>query len=213
MSKNNTNSGKGFLEFITSRKKTLIGLIIIFIGYLWLNPIGTYDNMVINDQSTQKQWGNVQTSYQERNDLIPNLVATVKGYADHEMNTLIGVIEKRSEATSTNIDPSNMSSDQIKTFMDNQGEITSALSKLMVVVEKYPDLKANENFKNLQASLEGIENKIRVERNKYNDKVQIENTYLSTFKNKMLNKLFEFKQKEYFESSEGADEAPVVSFE
>lgn len=200
------------MEFLKSNIKLIITMGILFITFLWVNPIGTYNTMVDNDETTNKSWGNVETAYQERMDLIPNLVATVKGYADHEKETLEGVIEARANATKTTIDPSNMSAEQIQAYMDNQQQLTSALSKLMVVVEKYPELKANQGFLDLQVSLEGMENKIRVERNNYNSKAEIENKYMRKFPKNLLNSMYDFQPKLYFESQEGAEEAPEVKF-
>lgn len=200
------------MEFLKDNVKLIVTMGILFITFLWINPIGTYNTMVDNDETTNKSWGNVETAYQERMDLIPNLVATVKGYADHEKETLEGVIEARANATKTTIDPSNMSTEQIQAYMDNQQQLTSALSKLMVVVEKYPELKANQGFLDLQVSLEGMENKIRVERNNYNSKAEIENKYMKKFPKNLLNMMYDFQPKLYFESQDGAEEAPEVKF-
>lgn len=200
------------MNFLKNNLKLLVVTGLLFFFYLWLNPVGKYNVMVNNDETTNKTWGYVETAYQERMDLIPNLVEVVKGYAKHEKETLEGVINARSKATSVNIDPSNMTQEQMKSYQANQDGLTSALSKLMVVVEKYPDLKANKNFEMLQGSLESMENKIRVERNKYNDKSEIENKYLKTFPNNILNRVYEFKYKPYFESQEGAEDAPKVIF-
>lgn len=200
------------MNFLQKNLKLLITIGVLFIGFLWINPIGTFNTMVDNDETTDSQWAQVENVYQRRMDLIPNLVATVKGYADHEKETLEGVIQARANATKTTIDPSNMSVEQIQAYMDNQQQLSSALSKLMVVVEKYPDLKANQGFLDLQASLEGSENRISEERKKFNDKAKEENSYLKKFPNNVLNSMYGFEPKPYFESQEGADTAPKVEF-
>lgn len=188
------------------------GITIFVILVLYFSIKGTYNSMVKMDESIKSAWGNVQTVYQRRVDLIPNLVNTVKGYADFEKSTLTAVIEARAKATQVTIDPSNLTKDQLNQFNNAQGEISSTLSKLMVVVEKYPELKANQNFMDLQAQLEGTENRISVERRKFNETVQIYNTYIRNFPKNIFAKIFGFEQKAYFEADQGAKNAPKVNF-
>ncbi|MBI1287413.1 MAG: LemA family protein [Flavobacteriales bacterium] len=171
-----------------------------------------YNSMVEKQEAVTAQWSQVENVYQRRADLIPNLVATVKGYADHEEGTLTAVVEARAKATSVNIDPSKLDASSIQKFQQAQDGLTSALSKLMVVVEKYPDLKANQNFLELQAQLEGTENRIAVERKKFNEAAQEYNTYIRKFPNNMIAGMFDFEKMDYFEAKEGADEAPKVEF-
>jgi LemA protein len=171
-----------------------------------------YNTMVERQEAVVAQWAQVENVYQRRADLIPNLVSTVKGYAEFEQETLTGVIEARAKATSITIDPSKLDANSIQKFQAAQDGLSSALSKLMVVVEKYPDLKANQNFLELQAQLEGTENRIAVERKKYNEISQDYNTYIKKFPNNIIAGWFDFEQKEYFKSDAGAEKAPKVEF-
>jgi LemA protein len=171
-----------------------------------------YNTMVERQEAVVAQWAQVENVYQRRADLIPNLVSTVKGYAEFEQETLTGVIEARAKATSVSIDPSKLDANSIQKFQAAQDGLSSALSKLMVVVEKYPDLKANQNFLELQAQLEGTENRIAVERKKYNEISQDYNTYIKKFPNNIIAGWFDFEQKEYFKSDAGAEKAPKVEF-
>jgi len=168
--------------------------------------------MVDKDEEVAGQWANVENAYQRRADLIPNLVNTVKGYADFEQETLTKVIEARAKATQTTIDPSNLTPESIAQFQEAQGQLSGALSRLLVTVERYPELKANTNFLELQAQLEGTENRIAVERRKFNEMVQNYNKYVRNFPNNMIAGMFGFDKKGYFEASEGAEEVPVVDF-
>ncbi len=171
-----------------------------------------YNKMVELDEKTTSQWSQVENVYQRRADLIPNLVNTVKGYAEHEQETLEGVIEARSKATSVNVDPSKLTSESIQQFNDAQQGLSSALSRLMVVVEQYPDLKANQNFLDLQAQLEGTENRITVERMKFNEATQSYNAYIRKFPRVIYAGWFGFDKKAYFEAQQGAEKAPEVQF-
>jgi len=164
------------------------------------------------DEQVTSQWAQVENVYQRRADLIPNLVNTVKGYASHERETLEGVIEARSKATSANIDPSKLTPETIQQFNQAQEGLSSALSRLMVVVERYPDLKANQNFLDLQAQLEGTENRITVERMKFNQTTQTYNAYIRKFPRVIYAGWFGFDKKAYFEAQQGADKAPEVQF-
>ncbi len=171
-----------------------------------------YNSMVKLDEKVSEQWAQVENVYQRRSDLIPNLVNTVKGYANFEKDVLTSVTEARSKATSVNVDASKLSPESIQQFQAAQGQLSSALSKLLVVVEKYPDLKANQNFLELQAQLEGTENRIAVERNKFNTVTQEYNTKIRTFPNNITAGMFGFSKKGYFEAEKGAEKAPEVKF-
>lgn len=188
----------------------IIIAVIAFGIYSW--AVG-FNNTAVEKQETAKtQWANVESAYQRRADLIPNLVNTVKGYASHEKETLEGVINARAKATSTTIDPSNVTPEQMAAFQQNQSGLSSALSKLMVVVEKYPDLKANQNFLELQSQLEGTENRINVERNRYNGLVKEYNILIRKFPAKLLAGMFGFESMTLFEAAEGSEVAPTVEF-
>ncbi|NOX86706.1 MAG: LemA family protein [Chlorobi bacterium] len=190
----------------------IIGVLVILaiILYGWFK--GSYNTMVTMDEAVKSQWAQVENVYQRRADLIPNLVNTVKGYATHEKETLEGVIEARSKATSVNIDANNLNPQTFAAFQQAQEGLTQALSRLMVVVERYPDLKANQNFLELQAQLEGTENRIAVERKKFNEVTQQYNTYIKLFPKNMLAGMFGFQQKPYFKAVEGAEKVPEVKF-
>ena len=198
---------------MTKNKKPfiLIGIValIILIGG-WL--MKGYNGMVNEDENVNLQWGEVENQYQRRLDLIPNLVNVVKGYASHEKETLEGVIEARAKATQTTIDPSNMTEEQLANFQKSQDGLSGALNRLMVVVEKYPDLKAIDNFKQLQKQLEGTENRITVARKDYNKAVTIYNKKVRSFPNNMLAGIFGFSVRPQFKAQEGAESAPTVQF-
>nr|WP_129733647.1 LemA family protein [Parabacteroides goldsteinii] len=185
-------------------------VVLLFAGYSWVK--GTYNTMVTQDEGVKTAWSQVENQYQRRMDLIPNLVNTVKGYATHEKETLEGVVSARAEATKTTIDPSNLNEESMKKFQAAQGELSSALSRLMVVMERYPDLKANQNFLELQAQLEGTENRISVERKRFNETAQSYNTYIRTFPTNILAGMFGFQPKAYFSAESGAEKAPKVEF-
>jgi len=195
-------------------KKSWITIIVIAVIaiFIYSSVKGTYNKMVTMDETVVSQWAQVENVYQRRADLIPNLVATVKGYAAHEQETLTGVVEARAKATSTTIDPSNLNAESIQAFQQAQGGLSSALSKLMVVVERYPDLKANQNFLELQAQLEGTENRITVERQKFNNSAQAYNTYIKKFPKNIYANIFGFDAKAYFKAQENAEQAPKVEF-
>lgn len=171
-----------------------------------------YNKMVTLEESVTSQWAQVENAYQRRADLIPNLVNTVKGYADFEKETLLGVTEARSNATSVKIDPTKLDANAIKQFQQVQDGLSSALSRLLVVVEKYPDLKANQSFLDLQAQLEGTENRISVERQKFNDATRDYNAYIRKFPQMIYSGWFGFEKKPYFEADQGAEKAPKVEF-
>lgn len=195
-----------------NKKYLIIGGIVLLVIILISNIVGPYNSMVTKDEGVVAQWKQVENQYQRRHDLIPNLVETVKGYASHEKETLEGVVEARAKATSTTIDVNNLNAEAIQKFQAAQDGLSSALSRLMVVVERYPDLKANQNFLELQAQLEGTENRISVERKKFNESAQDYNTYIRKFPKNLLAGMFGFEKKDYFEAAEGADTAPEVQF-
>lgn len=194
------------------KKSTKIILIIAVIGLIVFWCISKYNSFVAAEEKVSSQWGNVENVYQRRADLIPNLVNTVKGYAEHEQTTLEGVIEARSKATSVNLNAENLTEENIAAFQQAQDGLSSALSRLMVVVERYPDLKANQNYLDLQAQLEGTENRIATERRKYNETAQEFNTAIRRFPANLIAKLGDFEKKGYFTAKEGADVAPTVQF-
>lgn len=168
--------------------------------------------MVNKDEAVSTAWSNVENQYQRRADLIPNLVNTVKGYASHEKETLEAVISARAKATQTTLDTENLTPEKLEAFNRAQGTLGSALGRLMVVAEKYPELKANENFKSLQAQLEGTENRISVERRKFNDVARTYNVSIRRFPNNIFAGMFGFEKRPYFEAEEGTQKAPKVEF-
>jgi LemA protein len=190
----------------------IIAVIVLAVILFYSSFKGTYNKMVSMDEGVASQWAQVENVYQRRADLIPNLVATVKGYASHEQETLQGVIEARSKATSVTIDPTNLNAQSIQQFQAAQDGLSSALSKLMVVVERYPDLKANQNFLELQTQLERTENRISVERRSFNTIIETYNAYIRSFPNNIFASVFGFEKKAYFSAIEGADVAPKVEF-
>ncbi len=190
----------------------VIAVIVLLVIIMYTSIKGTYNKMVTMDESVTSQWAQVENVYQRRADLIPNLVATVKGYADFEQKTLTDVIEARSKATSVTIDPTNLNEASMQQFQAAQDGLSSALSRLMVVVERYPDLKANLGFLDLQTQLERTENRITVERMNFNTKAQEYNSYIRSFPKNIYASLFGFEKKAYFEAQEGAEKAPEVKF-
>ena len=172
----------------------------------------TYNGMVSADEGVQSAWSQVENFYQRRADLIPNLVATVKGYAEHESGTLEAVVAARAKATQTTVDPSQLTAENIAKFQAAQGELGSALGRLLVTVERYPDLKANQNFLELQAQLEGTENRISTERMKFNETAKSYNTLIRSFPQNILASIFSFTPKGYFKAAEGSENAPKVEF-
>lgn len=168
--------------------------------------------MVDKQENVSKSWAQVENVYQRRADLIPNLVNTVKGYAAHEQEVLIGVIEARAKATAVNLNVENLTPDNLKKFEDAQSGLGSALNRLMMVMERYPDLKANQNFLELQSQLEGTENRITVERMRFNDSVKEYNTHIRKFPNVIYAGWFDFTPRGYFQAAPGADKVPEVQF-
>ena len=188
----------------------IIVLGILAIIVLWI--AGMYNGFVAAEEDVESAWSQVENQYQRRADLVPNLVATVKGYAAHEQETLEGVIEARAKATQVTIDPAKATPEQLAAFQAAQGELSQALGRLLAVAENYPDLKANENFRDLQAQLEGTENRITVARQLFNESARNYNTKIRRFPNNILAGMCGFEKKPYFEAEEGANKAPKVEF-
>jgi LemA protein len=199
---------------IGNMKKGLTVLLIVaavVLGiFLWVK--GAYNKMVTADEGVQAAWAQVENVYQRRADLIPSLVATVKGYAQHESETLENVVAARAKATQTLVDPSDLSEEAIARFNEAQGELSSALGRLLMIQENYPDLKANQNFSELQAQLEGTENRIATERMKFNETARAYNTLIRKFPDNIIASMFGFEKKGYFEAQAGAETAPKVEF-
>ncbi|MBK6265482.1 LemA family protein [Marivirga sp. S37H4] len=189
-----------------------LGIIVVVVLIFYSIFAGSYNKMVTKEEQVTSAWAQVENVYQRRADLIPNLVNTVKGYADFEQETLQGVIEARSKATGVNVNADNLSPENIQQFQEAQQGLSSALSRLMVVVERYPDLKANQNFLELQSQLEGTENRIAVERRRFNEVTRDFNTYIRSFPQNMLAGMYGFEKKGYFEADAGAEEVPEVTF-
>ena len=189
-----------------------IAIIAVIVLFLYSSGKGAYNGMVTKSEGVDGQWANVENVYQRRADLIPNLVNTVKGYAEHEQETFTLVTEARSKATGINVEPGQLTEQSLQQFQAAQSELSSALSRLLVVVERYPDLKANLNFLDLQTQLEGAENRISNERRKFNEIAREYNTFIRVFPKNLWAGLFNFDPKPYFEAAEGADQAPVVEF-
>ena len=190
------------------KKGIILFLALVILGVMW--GVGIYNNLVSKQETVEKAVGNVQTAYQKRADLIPNLVATVKNYAEYEQETLTAVVEARAKATATTLDANNLTEENMKAFQAAQDQMSSALSRLLVTVEKYPDLKANQNYLDLQSQLESCENAIANARREFNETAKNYNTYLRKFPNNIIAGMFNFDKKPYFEASEGAQEAPNV---
>lgn len=195
-------------------KKKFVPIIIVaavvVILVAWV--VSAYNGLVVKDEACSKQWSKVESQYQRRMDLIPNLVNTVKGYASHEEATLLKVIEARNQASQVKIDAENMTQEQLNNFQQSQENLSSAIRGLNIVVEQYPDLKANQNFLELQSQLEGTENRIAVERQRYSDVVNEYNTSVRRFPNSIFASMFGFDKKPYFEAQSGAENAPKVEF-
>ncbi|MGY5352677.1 LemA family protein [Wenyingzhuangia sp. IMCC45533] len=191
--------------------KKIVKILVILVASISLSSCG-YNGLVTAQEAATGQWANVESSYQRRADLIPNLVATVKGYASHEQETLTGVIEARAKATSVNIDASKLDAQSIAKFQQAQQGLTGALNKLMVVAERYPDLKASQQFTGLQSQLEGTENRINVERNRFNNLVKNYNTMIRKFPKNITASLFSFEKLDYFKADPSSSKAPEVKF-
>ena len=188
----------------------IIPVAILVVIVLW--AIGGYNGMVKMDEQVQNKWANVETQYQRRADLIPNLVSTVKGYAKHEQQTLEDVVKARSEATQVKVDAENLTPEKLAAFQKAQSGVSSALGRLLAVAENYPDLKANQNFLELQSQLEGTENRITVARKDFNDTAKSYNQAIRQFPKNILAGMFGFEKKSYFEAEAGSEKAPKVEF-
>lgn len=193
------------------KRKIIRNLIVAVISMVSLNSC-SYNEMVEKEEAVATAWSNVEVQYQRRSDLIPNLVSTVKGYAQHEQNTLQAVMEARSKATQITVDAANLTPEKIKEYQQAQGAISSALGKLLSITENYPELRANENFSELQAQLEGTENRITEARRRYNESVQTYNVLVRKFPNNLFAKMFGFEKKENFAAESGSEKAPEVKF-
>ncbi|WP_071145876.1 LemA family protein [Bacteroides ihuae] len=192
-------------------KRSII-IIIAVVAVIAIWATSAYNGLVSMEENVSNQWANVETQYQRRSDLIPNLVNTVKGYATHEKETLEGVISARSQATQIKVDASNLTPESLAKYQKAQGEIGSALGKLLAITENYPDLKANQNFLELQAQLEGTENRINVARKNFNDSAKEYNTAIRKFPKNIFAGMFGFEKRPYFEAEAGAEKAPKVEF-
>ncbi len=195
------------------KKKTIIWIVVAVVilgSFAWVKNV--YNKLVSADEIAQSMWSQVENVYQRRADLIPNLVATVKGYAAHESETLESVVAARAKATQVTVDPSNLTAESVAKFNEAQGELSTALGRLLLIQENYPDLKANENFRDLQAQLEGTENRIATERMKFNQAVKDYNTNIRRFPANIIASAFGFEKKGYFEAQAGAETAPKVEF-
>lgn len=195
------------------KKKLIVWIVVaavLFGAFAWVKNV--YNQMVVSDEYVQSLWSQVENVYQRRADLIPNLVSTVKGYAAHESETLEGVVAARAKATQVTVDPSELTQEELAQFNAAQDELSVALGRLLLIQENYPDLKANQNFLDLQAQLEGTENRIATERMKFNEGVKSYNTGIRRFPDNIIASMFGFEKKGYFEAKAGADVAPVVEF-
>ena len=192
-------------------KKSII-IIIAVVAVIVIWAVSMYNGLVTMDESVNSQWANVETQYQRRADLIPNVVNTVKGYASHEKETLEGVVEARSKATQMQVNANDLTPEKLAEYQKAQGAVTSALGKLLAITENYPDLKANQNFLELQAQLEGTENRINVARTNFNNAAQAYNTAIRRFPKSLFASMFGFDKHAYFEAAEGTETAPTVSF-
>lgn len=194
------------------KKGTITIIIVAIVAVIAVWAISGYNSLVSMDENVSNQWANVETQYQRRADLIPNLVNTVKGYAAHEKETLEGVIAARSQATQIKVDPTDLTPEKLAEYQKAQGQLATALGKLLAITENYPDLKANQNFLELQAQLEGTENRINVARKNFNDSAKAYNTAIRRFPKNILAGMFGFDKRAYFEAAEGAEQAPQVQF-
>ena len=192
------------------KKSTIIILVVLGVLVIW--AISGYNGLVAADEAVSTAWSNVENQYQRRADLIPNLVNTVKGYAAHEQETLNAVTEARTRATQITVSADELTPEKLQEYQAAQGEVGAALGRLLAITEAYPDLKANENFLELQAQLEGTENRISVERRNFNDAARQYNTSRRSFPNNLLAGMFGFEERPYFASNEGAEQAPAVQF-
>jgi LemA protein len=203
------NSNNYFFMSKSTITLIVIGAVVLLLGFM---GCGGYNGMVTKDQEAKSAWAKVQSQYQRRMDLIPNLVSTVKGYAEFEKSTLTAVIEARASASKITVNADDLTPEKLKQFQASQGQLSQALGRLMVVSEQYPNLKANDNFMSLQAELAGTENRIAVARNDFNDVVKMYNSSIKTFPAVIFSGMFGFKEKGFFEAEAAAEKAPSVKF-
>jgi LemA protein len=195
------------------KKNTVILIVVLaVVALIVIWGVGVYNKMVVAEESVSGQWANVENQYQRRADLVPNLVATVKGYATHENETLENVVAARARATQMTINAESLTPETLQAYQATQGELSSALGRLLMVAEDYPDLKANQNFLELQSQLEGTENRIAVERNRFNETARAFNAMIRRFPNNFIAGIGGFDKKPYFEAQQGASTAPAVQF-
>lgn len=197
-------------KFITMKKSTIIIIVVAVVAIIW--AVTSYNGLVKMDEGVGTAWSNVENQYQRRADLIPNLVNTVKGYASHEKETLDAVVTARTRATQMTVSADDLTPEKLQAYQKAQGEVGAALGRLLAITENYPDLKANQNFLELQAQLEGTENRISVERRNFNEAAKSYNTAIRTFPRNLLAGMFGFEKRPYFEAEEGASKAPEVKF-
>ena len=193
-------------------KKLIFLIVFAVFAAIALWVVGKYNAMVTAEENVETSWAQVENQYQRRSDLVPNLVATVKGYATHEEETLEAVVQARNNATQVTIDPSRATAEQLAAFQNAQGQLGTALGRLLAIAESYPDLKANQNFLELQAQLEGTENRITVARNAFNEQAKLFNVLIRRFPNNVIAGMFGFEKRPYFEAEAGAEKAPTVAF-
>lgn len=206
-------NGKIIKQYIYMKKSVIWTLVIVgILAIIALWGLNAYNGFIATEEELNEAWANVENQYQRRADLIPNLVATVKGYAEHEQETFEAVVDARAKATQITIDPTNATQEQLIAFQNAQGELSQALGRLIAVAESYPDLKANENFRDLQAQLEGTENRITVARQLFNETARAYNTRVRRFPNNIIAAMFGFEKKPYFQAEEGTNKAPQVEF-
>lgn len=197
-------------KFITMKKSTIIIIVVAVVAIIW--AVTSYNGLVKMHEGVGTAWSNVENQYQRRADLIPNLVNTVKGYASHEKETLDAVVTARTRATQMTVSADDLTPEKLQAYQKAQGEVGAALGRLLAITENYPDLKANQNFLELQAQLEGTENRISVERRNFNEAAKSYNTAIRTFPRNLLAGMFGFEKRPYFEAEEGASKAPEVKF-
>ena len=197
-------------KFITMKKSTIIIIVVAVVAIIW--AVTSYNGLVKMDEGVGTAWSNVENQYQRRADLIPNLVNTVKGYASHEKETIYAVVTALTRATQMTVSADDLTPEKLQAYQNAQGEVGAALGRLLAITENYPDLKANQNFLELQAQLEGTENRISVERRNFNEAAKSYNTAIRTFPRNLLAGMFGFEKRPYFEAEEGASKAPEVKF-
>ncbi|MBP8238426.1 MAG: LemA family protein [Saprospiraceae bacterium] len=195
------------------RSLTIGIVLVVLAGFMFMKGCSSYNTFVEKEENVENAWSKVQSAYQRRSDLIGNLVATVKGAAQFEQKTLTDIANARAKATSVNIDPTNLTPEKMEQFQQAQSQLSQSLGRLLMVTENYPELKANQNFLELQSQLEGTENRVKVERDKFNDVVTDFNKSVRRFPSSLFAGMFGFSQKAQFEAEQSAQTAPKVNFE